>query len=118
MSTLPSLTRRATCRINSRCGIVSKYFDKSASMISVFPCLTASTIPSMAWCARRFIHRLLPLAPRGATVDDVFGREPPNSTGRTFTCVSARFAGCCARTPKLRFAVAAALCRRRGGAAS
>ena len=68
--------------------------------------------------ARRFIHRLLPLAPRGATVDDVFGREPPNSTGRTFTCVSARFAGCCARTPKLRFAVAAALCRRRGGASS
>jgi hypothetical protein len=33
-STLPSLTRRATAFIRSRCGIVSKYFDKSASMIS------------------------------------------------------------------------------------
>lgn len=53
LSTLPSLTLRATCRISSPCGIVSKYFDRSASMISVFPCRTASTIPSMAWWAFR-----------------------------------------------------------------
>ncbi len=48
---------------------------------------------------RRFIHRLLPLAPRGTTVGEGFGREPSNSTGRTPTCASASFAGCCTRIP-------------------
>ena len=39
--------------ISSRCGIVSKYFDKSASIISTYPCCTAFWISAMAWCARR-----------------------------------------------------------------
>src|SRR5262245_60096455 len=36
-SIFPSLTRRATHVISSECGIVSKYFDTSASTISVCP---------------------------------------------------------------------------------
>ena len=51
---LPSLTRRATSLSNSRCGIVSKNFDKSASSTSTRPVWTAARIASIACCARRF----------------------------------------------------------------
>ena len=52
-STAPSLIRLATSLINSLCGMLSKYFDKSASITSTLPLLTALLIASIAWWAWR-----------------------------------------------------------------
>src|SRR6266568_5035409 len=49
-----STIRRATHCINSRCGIVSKYLDKSASTTSVLPAWSSSCTFWIASCALRF----------------------------------------------------------------
>src|SRR3954453_20420730 len=53
-STCRSTTRRATLCNNSWCGMVSKYFDRSASTTSVYPSHSASCTTRTASCALRF----------------------------------------------------------------
>ena len=50
----PSLTRRATLVISAECGIVSKYFDRSASTTSVCPSSMARETLRTASSALRF----------------------------------------------------------------